>query len=246
MRKILPVIILILFTSIGCSTIHSSARSGDMDAVQGFVSKGINVNIKDDNGNTPLIISAGYGHIGTVEYLLSKGADIHIKGANGYTALMYAAERNQDKIVTLLIDKGARIEEKSTDVMGNTPLGIAALGCADNAFRILVEKGAKIDYVNSKKLSIADLVIMNWTRKFEESSLSVLDRMRGRSDGSSGEKRRDEFSRMTSIVTIIKDRGAKPSPAVLKKTRDRFSMFKYEMQAQGVGAVVSGYTFPEF
>lgn len=246
MKRILPIILFSLAVITGCSTIHSSARSGDRDAVQGFLKDGVDINSKNEAGNTPLIIASGYGHTSIVEYLLSKGADVNIKGQNGYTALMFAADQNHDAIVSILIKAGARIEETSTDVMGNTALGISVLGSADKSFKLLLDNGAKIDYINRKNLSIADLAIMNWTRKFEESSLSVLDRMRGRSDGSSGEKIRDEFLRMTSIVTMIKERGGKPSPAVLKKTRDGFSVFKYEMQQQGVGAVVSGYTFPEF
>jgi ankyrin repeat protein len=44
--------------------------------------------LKDEKGNTPIIVAAGFGRTQCVEYLLAKGADLRIRGTQQCTALM--------------------------------------------------------------------------------------------------------------------------------------------------------------
>ena len=45
---------------------------GELETVQSLVGKGIDVNAKDNNGETALMKASAGGHIETVEFLISK------------------------------------------------------------------------------------------------------------------------------------------------------------------------------
>ena len=47
------------------------------------VEKGVNVNIQDDKGYTPIITATQYGHIALVSYLVSRNANLKIEDING-------------------------------------------------------------------------------------------------------------------------------------------------------------------
>ncbi|MDR2763300.1 MAG: protein kinase, partial [Planctomycetaceae bacterium] len=76
--------------------------NADIDIVKYLVSKGIDVNTKDNKGCTPLHWAAGYNvNIEVLEYLVSQGADVNAKNYIGETPLHYAALNNNN--VTFLI-----------------------------------------------------------------------------------------------------------------------------------------------
>ncbi|CAL1541507.1 unnamed protein product, partial [Lymnaea stagnalis] len=59
-------------------------------------------NIKDEDGNTALMIAAENGHINVTKFLFENGEDINIENKNGMTALQLAQKNKHFKIVTLL------------------------------------------------------------------------------------------------------------------------------------------------
>jgi len=68
--------------------LFSAAASGDLDEVKRLVLDcGLDPNIKDDFGNTPLHNAAGGGHLDVVKLLLEHGADPNVKGNYGRYAV---------------------------------------------------------------------------------------------------------------------------------------------------------------
>ena len=59
----------------------------------------IDVNAKNEDGQTPLHFAARRGHTETVKYLVEKGADVNAKNKYGQTPLHYAARRGHTEIV---------------------------------------------------------------------------------------------------------------------------------------------------
>jgi len=106
------------------STINAAAWSGDTEAVKEFLAAGVNVNEKDEYGNTPLHRAAYYGHKEIVELLIAKGADVNAKTKGGRTPLREAAAYGHKEIAELLIANGADVNAK--DVGGETPLDAAS------------------------------------------------------------------------------------------------------------------------
>ena len=80
------------------SDIFRASRIGDTEAVERFISQGVDVNKKDwegsnpilleknNDGNTPIHWAARKGHADTVKVLLSAGADPYITNKQGETA----------------------------------------------------------------------------------------------------------------------------------------------------------------
>lgn len=112
-----------------------------MDRIEYFVSKGLDVNAKDDKGTTALMwhLMFGGGCIGTIKYLVEKGADINVRNHKGNTALILASKNGaSDEVIKYLVEMGADINAKNND--GNTALSVAK----DNKIKaFLRSKGAR-------------------------------------------------------------------------------------------------------
>ena len=52
------------------------AREGMTVELAGFVDHGLPVDVRDENGNTPLMLAAYHGHADTVRMLVELGADV--------------------------------------------------------------------------------------------------------------------------------------------------------------------------
>ena len=103
--------------------LHTIAGSRHVDIVRLLVTHGqMNVNARDDHGQTPLHRAAMYGRAGTVTYLINHGAKIHAKDHTGRTPLHIAVRCGEfPGTVRALLDAGARVNIK--DNQGIMPLG---------------------------------------------------------------------------------------------------------------------------
>jgi cytohesin len=101
-------------------SIHDAAFDGNIEAIKQHLAAGTNVNAKDDNGRTPLLLAVEESHKEIAELLILKGANVNAKNQNEVTPLHWAAARGHKEIVELLIAKGADVNAKSDD--GTTPL----------------------------------------------------------------------------------------------------------------------------
>jgi len=111
----------LLATTALADPIHVAAKVGDLAGVQAELDKGVDVNVKDRFGFTPLREAAWYGHKEIAELLLDKGTDVNAKGGPvGRTPLHEAALRGHKEIAELLIANGADVNAK--DNYGATPL----------------------------------------------------------------------------------------------------------------------------
>jgi ankyrin repeat protein len=81
---------------------------GDLAEVKRLVIDcGVNPNIQDANGRTPLHYAAFDGRLEVVKLLLEHGADPNIKNNDGDTPLHIAARRDYCVVVKLLLNHGA-------------------------------------------------------------------------------------------------------------------------------------------
>ncbi|EAY22298.1 hypothetical protein TVAG_377770 [Trichomonas vaginalis G3] len=108
-----------------------------------FLSNGININEKDEFGQTTLHIAAQYNSKETAEFLISHGANINEKDNFGKTTLHYAVRSNSKETAEFLILHGANIEEK--DISGETALHIAATHNSKETAELLISHGANIN-----------------------------------------------------------------------------------------------------
>ena len=92
--------------------LRRATENGHTNIVNFLLNKCANVNDKDDDGRTALMIAAKYGYTDIVNALLAHGADVNIKDNLGMTALMYAAENDNIDIVNALLEHGADVNAK--------------------------------------------------------------------------------------------------------------------------------------
>jgi ankyrin repeat protein len=82
--------------------------SGDLPEVKRLLAKGADVNAKDRDGSTALMIASSLDKPEVVQLLLDEGADVNARNKNGLTALMLASKQGYRKVKELLIKAGAK------------------------------------------------------------------------------------------------------------------------------------------
>ena len=129
----------------GVSTLHSATFYWDLEMVQVLLDYGVDVNAKNDWGNTPLNYALKYGHKivdpSVVRLLLDHGADPNLQANGGQTPLYRASEYGKVEIVRLLVERGASVEVQ--DEEGQTALDVASGDHRDEIIKLLLEHRAK-------------------------------------------------------------------------------------------------------
>ncbi len=123
----------------------AAATKGDIKAVKDFLDKGINVNARDINGRTALMIAVYDESKDIVEMLINAGADVNAHDKYGLTSLHWAAEKGHTNIVEMLIKAGADVNAKNNN--GSTALHRAALG-PKGIVQILLKAGVEVNSQN--------------------------------------------------------------------------------------------------
>ena len=148
-------------------SIHDAAENGNIEAVNQHLAKGVDVNVKDKHGGTPLHRATLGGNKEIAELLIVNGVDVNTKSVSGKTALLVAAFNGRIEIIELLIAKGADVNAKS--VSGGTALHNAAAKGHKEIVELLIARGAELNAkrdgrtsldwsINQKQTAIADLL----------------------------------------------------------------------------------------
>jgi hypothetical protein len=128
--------------------LHLAASNDSKSEVELLLSKGANVNVKNDIGWTPLHSAVAQGHKGMAELLLTKGAKVNAKSSNGITPLYWAVYKGKKDIVELLLSNKADVNTKTNN--GWTPLSVAAYRGNKDIVELLLSKGAEVNTKTDK------------------------------------------------------------------------------------------------
>jgi len=131
------------------TAIFFAARNNLPNFVQYLLNEGVDLTIKNKDGNTPIHIIAALGFFEVAQVLIKYLKDINIQGQDDQTALHYTSIFGYLKIVKLLIQSGADIE--SRNLIRATPLMTSAfLTDKTDVISFLLDSNANINAIDKE------------------------------------------------------------------------------------------------
>lgn len=132
----------------------NAVNTGDLKKLQELLrTPGVDVNARNADGSTPLIEAVKIGEWNVVDMLMADGrVNVNIQDAEGYTALMYAAVSGEDSLeefFELADDNDALVDLNLTNNRSQTALIIAAGGGYTDDIKLLLDRGAAVNIVDS-------------------------------------------------------------------------------------------------
>ncbi len=149
----------------GCTALHIAAKKGYVDLVKLILSNGANINAKDSEGYTPLLLAEN--HLEVVELLLANNADINASQNWGWTILLSAAKWDNTELARIVLANKPDLNIRNSD--GNTPLHLASF----DVMKLLLDAGAEINSKNNDGRTPLHEAVSSWSSKTEEVKLLI-------------------------------------------------------------------------
>ncbi|XP_058034092.1 kinase D-interacting substrate of 220 kDa isoform X4 [Ahaetulla prasina] len=112
----------------------------NVPALKAFLEKCKDVDERDENGQTPLMLAAEQGNLEIVQELIKKGANCNLEDSDNWTALISASKEGHIAIVSELLACNVNIEHR--DMGGWTALMWACYKGSTEVAELLLERGA--------------------------------------------------------------------------------------------------------
>ncbi|XP_005287815.1 kinase D-interacting substrate of 220 kDa isoform X9 [Chrysemys picta bellii] len=127
----------------------------NVPALKALLEKCKDVDERNENGQTPLMLAAEQGNLEIVQELLRKGANCNLEDADNWTALISAAKEGYVDIVAELLNCNVNLEHR--DMGGWTALMWASYKGCTKVAELLLEKGANPN-VTGQQYSIYPII----------------------------------------------------------------------------------------
>ena len=155
----------------GNTIIHVAAFRGDCELLKDLLKRGMNVNIRNAEGDTPFHLAAksvSNNRMKILKILLDHGFNINIKNNLGRNALHFLITNYDQSIFKLFIENG--IDINAVDNNGVTPLSLAFADDGSYLIYDFIENGADLNVKDEKGNYIIHKVLrsdsFNGTSKF--------------------------------------------------------------------------------
>ncbi|CAI5769538.1 kinase D-interacting substrate of 220 kDa isoform X3 [Podarcis lilfordi] len=112
----------------------------NVPALKALLEKCKDVDERNENGQTPLMLAAEQGNLEIVQELIKKGANCNLEDADNWTALISAAKEGHAAIVSELLNCNVNMEHR--DMGGWNALMWACYKGRTEAAELLLERGA--------------------------------------------------------------------------------------------------------
>jgi ankyrin repeat protein len=131
--------------------LFQSIEKSDLASVQKLVKQSANIEAKDADGATPVVMAAANGDAAIVKFLLDRGANADVRDSSGVTLFVKAVRVGQANVLELLIQRGvprATMNEAVFSVIEYQPMIIGVSDDATPYFKtakLLLDKGAEVN-----------------------------------------------------------------------------------------------------
>lgn len=142
----------------GASGLTVALQLGSLNAAAALINSArTNINLRNADQETPLMLAALRGHVAIAQALIARDADINHPG---WTPLHYAAAgttEHQAQILAMLLEAHAYIDAASPN--GTTPLMMAARYGTEASVELLLAEGAATNLRNQLGLNAIDFAL---------------------------------------------------------------------------------------
>ncbi|XP_055630398.1 kinase D-interacting substrate of 220 kDa isoform X2 [Toxorhynchites rutilus septentrionalis] len=129
--------------SLSHRTLLQYLDSDDLPGLKSLLgTRQLQVDDRDENGTTVLMIACGRGAANFVKELIARGADVQAQDLDNWSALLFAAKAGHVEIVEILLDNGADIEHR--DMGGWTALMWGSYKGHTAVVSLLLQRGADV------------------------------------------------------------------------------------------------------
>lgn len=233
----------------GDTFLIAASRQGSLKIVKSLIGYGADVNAKNNDGRTALMLTS---NLEIAKLLIYSGADVNAKNNNGGTALTRAVYWDKLEVAKLLIDNGADVNAKD-DEFGQTALTQAVNWDRLEIAKLLIDNGAdtknSLTYLTSvTKWEMVKLLIDNGADINARGSgmfgtppliIRVINYMYN------GPLPYDEYSEILEKIKFLIDKGADVNVkdngggySVLEKTIDILNIQHWELVLEIVKLLV--------
>jgi ankyrin repeat protein len=143
---LLPALVLSVSLSAQETTLLSAAAQGDLGTVNRLIASGGQLEARDAQGRTALLLATHGNHVEVARALIAAGANVNAKDNIQDTPFLYAGAEGRTEILKMTLAAGADV--KSTNRYGGTALIPACHRGHVNTVKALLETKINIDHVN--------------------------------------------------------------------------------------------------
>lgn len=137
-------LLLLLAAFAGAADLFEAAQQGDVATLKRLLAKSsVQVDARNADGNTPLLLAVAARQTAAVELLLNAGASLKAQDAAGLTPLHVAVRAGDTALAALLLNRKANILAR--DHQGWTPLQWAIAADQLEAAKLLLDRGAAVN-----------------------------------------------------------------------------------------------------
>ncbi|MET0652286.1 MAG: ankyrin repeat domain-containing protein [Hyphomicrobiaceae bacterium] len=128
--------------------LHAAAAAGSVVEIDRLVKQGVDLNARDGNGRTPMMVAAFRQDDAAVRALIEAGANVNALEYQSYDVITIAAVLNDLDTLKTVLAAGGNARAITSPYSGTALIAAAHLGHAE-VCEVLVKARAPLDHVNN-------------------------------------------------------------------------------------------------